>query len=148
MVEKADFGSAPYVPTEKVISDSELNALKVYPEEVNESTDSDAVPTPGYVYVIQESESGNATGYYKVGMTVDPKKRMSDLQTGNVRPLGFTRTVQVTDMRGAEAAAHKALETYSVNLGGGKEWFYANSSQESEFYNAFDKAVAPYKPPS
>ena len=148
MVEKADFGSAPYVPTEKVISDSELNALKVYPEDVNESTDSDAVPTPGYVYVIQESVSGQATGYYKVGMSVDPNKRLSDLRTGNVRPLGFTRTVVVSDMRSAEAAAHKALKTYSVNLGGGKEWFFANSSQESAFYHAFDNAVAPYKPPS
>ena len=99
MVEKADIGSATYVPTEKVISDSELCALKVYPEDVNVSTENvDASVTPGQVYVIQESIEGEATGYYKVGMTGDPYKRLSDLQTGDVRRLGFTRTDAVTDM--------------------------------------------------
>ena len=147
MVEKADIGSATYVPTEKVISDSELCALKVYPEDVNVSTeDVDTSVTPGYVYVIQESIDGEATGYYKVGMTGEPYKRLSDLRTGNVRRLGFTRTDEVTDMRSAEGAAQKALtkERYSVDLGGGKEWFFADHRREQAFYKIFDKEVAPY----
>lgn len=134
MVEKADFGSALYEPTVKVISDSGVE-LEVYPEG----------GLKGYVYVIMESIGAKATGYFKVGMSGNPKKRLSDLQTGNVRHLGFTREVKVENMGGAETAAHKALQTYAKNYGGGKEWFFADSGQESAFYDAFDKAVGPYK---
>ena len=147
MVEKAVFGSATFVPTEKVISDSELCALKVYPKDVNVSAeDVDANVTPGYVYVIQESIEGEATGCYKVGMSGDPYKRRSDLQTGNVRRLDFTRADEVTDMRSAEDAAQKALteEGYSVDLGGGKEWFFADHRRQQAFYEIYDKEVAPY----
>ena len=90
--------------------------------------------------------NGRATGFYKVGRTVDPNKRLSDLQTGNVRPLDFTRTVEVTDVSRAEAAAHNALATYSVTTyGGGTEWFRANGQQERPFYRSFDQAVARYE---
>ena len=55
MVEKADIGSATYVPTEKVISDSELCALKVYPEDVNVSTeDVDASVTSKCRVILQD----------------------------------------------------------------------------------------------
>ena len=49
-------------------------------------------------------------------------------------------------MRSAEGAAQKALtkEIYSVDLGGGKEWFFADHRREQAFYKIFDKEVAPY----
>ena len=134
MVEKADFGSALYEPTVKVISDSGVE-LEVYPDS----------GLKGYVYVIMESIGRKATGYFKVGRSGNPKKRLFDLQTGNVRDLGFTRKVKVKNMESAETAAHNALKAYAKNLGGGKEWFFARSGQESAFYNAFDEAVGPYK---
>ena len=135
MVEKADFGSALYEPTVKVISDSGIE-LEVYSEGGK----------TGYVYVVVELIGLRTTGYFKVGMTGNPKKTLSDLQTGNVRSLLFTRRVKVKDMQGAETAAHNALKTYSKNLGGGTEWFFvANVGQEIAFHQAFDKAVKPYE---
>ena len=144
MAEKADVDSATYVPTEKVLP--KTSALIVYPEDVEFGTEDVDAPRQGYIYVICESENGRATGFYKVGRTGDPNKRLSDLQTGNVRPLDFTRTVKVTDVYHAEAAAHNTLATYSVTTyGGGTEWFRANAQQERSFYRSFDQAVARYK---
>ena len=88
-----------------------------------------------------ELMNDKATGFFKVGMTVNLNKRLSDLKTGNVRLLEFTRRVKVKDMLGAETAAHKALKTYAKYLGGGTEWFFAESDEEKAFYEAFDKAV-------
>ena len=97
MAEKTDIDSATYVPTEKVLP--KTSALSIYPEDVDFGTeDVDAPCRQGYIYVICESVNGRATGFYKVGRTGNPDKRLSDLQTGNVRPLGFTRTVEVTDV--------------------------------------------------
>ena len=143
MVEKADVGSATYVPTEKVLP--KISTLTIYPEDVDFGTEDVDAPKPGYIYVIQELVNGRATGFYKVGRTGNPNKRLADLQTGNVRPLDFTRRVIVTDVYRAEAAAHKALATYSVTYGGGTEWFRANAQQEGAFYRSFDLAVARYE---
>ena len=63
MVEKADFGSALYEPTVKVISDSGIE-LEVYSEGGK----------TGYVYVVVELIGLRTTGYFKVGMTGNPKK--------------------------------------------------------------------------
>ena len=145
MAEKTDVDSATYVPTEKVLP--KTSALNIYPEDVDFGTeDVDAPCRQGYIYVISESVNGRATGFYKVGRTGYPDKRLSDLRTGNVRPLDFTRIVEVTDVSRAEAAAHNALATYSVTTyGGGTEWFRANAQQECQFYSSFDQAVARYK---
>ena len=144
MAEKTDVDSTTYVPTEQVLP--KTSALNIYPEDVDFGTEDVDAPKQGYIYVIRESVNGGATGFYKVGRTGDPVKRLSDLQTGNVRPLDFTRTVEVTDVYRAEAAAHKALATYSVTTyGGGTEWFRANAQQERSFYRSFDQAVARYK---
>ena len=146
MAEKADFVSATYVPTEKVLP--KISALNIYPEDVDFSTEDVDAPTvlQGYIYVIQESVNDRATGFYKVRRTGNPNKRLSDLQTGNVRPLDFTRRVEVTDMYRAEAAAHIALATYLVTTyGGGTEWFRANAQQEGPFYRSFGQAVARFQ---
>ena len=124
----------------KALSEEEISKLFVYPEPI----DAKAV-TPGYVYVIVEwtTDKQSHTGLYKVGKTVNPNKRISDLQTGNARELGFIRATKVKDITAAEQAAHTALATYRVNYGGGTEWFKTNDL--NKFVTIFDKAVKPYE---
>ena len=96
----------------------------------------------GYVYCIAEYDRGNRTGNFKVGTSVDPDKRLGDLQTGNVHQLKFWGQPQYVPHRlDAEKAAHAALSGYAVNRGGGTEWFNATPSQERAFYNTYRQAV-------
>lgn len=97
----------------------------------------------GYVYLIAECESGRGTGYFKVGTTTDPDKRLSDLQTGNVRQLQFWGDPKRVSYRlTVEKAAHKALSKYAINLGGGKEWFKAvTPNEQHDFYRRFCNAT-------
>ena len=57
---------------------SELNVEDL--DEIDGASNDD-----GFVYCIAEYEHGTRTGYFKVGTTKQPKKRLSDLQTDNVR---------------------------------------------------------------
>ena len=98
----------------------------------------------GYVYLIAEleCEGGAKTGYFKVGTASNPKTRIRDLQTGNVRQLAFCgKPVEVERRRTVEKAAHKALSNYACDLGGGKEWFKATESQENDFYDCYSNAT-------
>ena len=75
----------------------------------------------GYVYLIAECERGVETGYYKVGTASNPKKRIKDLQTGNVRLLKFWgEPVKAEHRLTVEKAAHDALSKYACDLEGGK----------------------------
>lgn len=131
----------PYQSTLKHIPIEEIAKLEIYPEVVDL-----AAVTPGYVYVINEldTDKKSLTGFLKVGKSVDPYKRRSDLQTGNVRELEFLRITKVKDMTAAENSAHTALITYSVYYGGGQEWFYSSSGSLNTFIITFDNAVTPY----
>lgn len=98
----------------------------------------------GYVYLIAEleCEGGDKTGYYKVGTASNPKKRIKDLQTGNVRFLQFWgKPVEVERRVTVEKAAHDALSNYACHLGGGKEWFKATESQKEDFYKCYLNAT-------
>ena len=102
-----------------------------------------AANNDGYVYCIAESEHGRLTGYFKVGTTTQPNKRLSDLQTGNVRQLKYWVQPKYLSRRlDVERAAHTALSRYAVDLGGGKEWFQASTNCEQvDFYNRFCTAT-------
>jgi hypothetical protein len=96
----------------------------------------------GYVYCIAEYEDGKENGYFKVGTAYDPKKRLRDLQTGNVRQFEIWKECHLVSQRlDAETAAHRALEEYKVNLGGGKEWFKVPQGEQERFYDLFCKAI-------
>ena len=82
----ADKAVTTYPLTEKALTDSEIDALYIYPD-ARVVVDG---PREGYVYVMQETMNGEATGFYKVGKTTNVSKRRSDLNTGNVRPLVVT----------------------------------------------------------
>lgn len=152
MAEKAEFDCAPYVPKENALTDSEIDALKSYPdppEDVDVSTkarvdvDGD-VTYRGYIYVFREEKNGKATGLYKVGRSGNPPVRRNNLQSGNYRYLHITKTYLVDDMVGAEAAAHRALRRlgYHVQLpGGGTEWYGVNRNQEIKFYDDLAQAI-------
>jgi hypothetical protein len=96
----------------------------------------------GYVYLIAECERGAETGYYKVGTASNPKKRIKDLQTGNVRLLKFWGDpVLVAHRLTVEKVAHDALSDYACDLGGGKEWFRATQRQKRDFYKCYWNAT-------
>lgn len=135
---------------EKVLTVSEIEALEIYPEpeELTEDVDGPGIGQRGYIYVIQETMNHLPTGYYQVGRTGNPRKKLSDLQSGNFRPLLFTRAVKVTDVIRAEEVVVKALEAYSATTyGGGTGWYFvADAQQVNEFYNhSFGRAVAPFR---
>jgi hypothetical protein len=100
----------------------------------------------GYVYCIAEYEDGKETGYFKIGTANDPEKRLRDLQTGNVRQLKSLNEYQahVSQRLDAEREAHRALEEYKVDLGGGKEWFKVPQGEQKKFYDLFCKAIEQY----
>lgn len=97
----------------------------------------------GYVYCIAECEGGRETGYFKVGTASNPNKRLADLQTGNVRQLQFWGNPKYVSHRlTVEKAAHNALSKYAIDLGGGKEWFKATTTNEKrDFYRRFCNAT-------
>ena len=100
----------------------------------------------GYVYCIAEyDEKGKETGYIKVGTAYEPEKRLAGLQTGNPRPLKIWRESRLVSKRlDAEKAAHKHLEKYKANVGGGTEWFMVPLSERDKFYDLFCEATEQY----
>lgn len=70
-------------------------------------------------YIISEEH----TGYYKVGVSVDIRKRLSDLQTGNPRKLHVFHVFPGN----VERSIHAILEDHSGLAKG--EWFELNESQ-------------------
>lgn len=66
-----------------------------------------------YLYLL------HCEGFYKIGITKNPKKRMSELQVGNpfkINPIGFYKT---KDAEGLECTIHNTFRF--VNVSG--EWF-------------------------
>ena len=57
----------------------------------------------GYVYLIHIE----GTGFYKIGMSLDPQIRLRTLQTGNPHLLRLLNTQLVQDMRTAEINLHR-----------------------------------------
>ncbi len=66
---------------------------------------------------------------------------MSNLQTGNVRPLNEKKKVLVQDYTAAERNAQERLNHYSVDLGGGKEWFKVENDELEMFITHFEDAL-------
>lgn len=87
-----------------------------------------------YIYVIREKY----TDYYKVGKTVNPSKRLGDLQTGNPRELIFKRIKKVEDKKW-EKYVQDNLKDYSVTQGGGTEWFKIPMIHKKIIYDVLDE---------
>ena len=74
----------------------------------------------GYVYFVQQDN----TKFIKVGRTKDPKRRRTNLQTGNPRELKMYYR-HVSDMLAAEhALLEKMKHLNNQYIRGGTEWFH------------------------
>jgi hypothetical protein len=69
-----------------------------------------------YIYIITNGED------YKVGVSVNPQKRLKQLQTGNSKKLSIVNTFEVPadDVYKMEKEAHKEIQICYEKRG---EWF-------------------------
>ncbi len=81
----------------------------------------------GYVYLITEELPGGALLYAKIGYSVNPKKRVAELQTGNARKL-----VLLYAMPGTEEDERR-LHTKYVKANVLQEWFRITPELICEF---------------
>lgn len=89
----------------------------------------------GYVYLITESNEGGGLRYGKIGYSVNPKKRVAELQTGNPRPLQLLYT-----MPGTEEDERRLHRKY-IKENCLQEWFWLTPAIILEFPP--DTAVKP-----
>ena len=105
----------------------------------------------GYVYMmIEESTTWMEIPmhYYKIGSTINPGKRLRDLQTGNPRKLNYVDNcvIPVSDKIAAERRAQERLQEYLVEdyPKGGKEWYKVSASDFESFKYIYITAVEEY----
>ena len=77
----------------------------------------------GYVYLITDGE------YLKIGYSVNPEKRVAELQTGNARPLRLLGKIEGTE------ADERALHQKYIRNNVLQEWFHINGPLLQEFVN-------------
>ncbi len=78
-----------------------------------------------HVYLIQSLENS----YYKIGVSVHPRKRVMELQTGNSSPLRLVETYQSEFAHKIE----KTLQRRYSHLKKEGEWFEMSISNEISF---------------
>lgn len=78
-----------------------------------------------YIYLIQSLEDG----YYKIGVSKHPSKRINELQTGNSSPLKLIETYQSEYANEVEKALHRN-NTSKKKEG---EWFDMSITDEVNF---------------
>ena len=100
---------------------------------------------PGSIYVAGERNPNGVgyTGYFKVGGTGETQnRRRTKLNTGNPRRIRMLDFTAVAQTRATETAVHNALAPWSVNLGGGREWFFVNIQNDwNNFVNTYRNAI-------
>lgn len=78
-----------------------------------------------FVYILQSLEDG----YYKIGVSKNPTKRIETLQTGNPSTLKLIETYQSDNARKIEKRLHR-LYKYAKKEG---EWFDLGVENEVDF---------------
>ena len=78
------------------------------------------------------SHGFNAPTFVKVGFTNNCAQRFGNLKAGNPFKLNCHAKFKVCKKKSSEAAAHNAVTTSSINMGGGTEWFYYRDSTDLE----------------
>lgn len=76
----------------------------------------------GYVYLITEQPFSNIV---KIGSSVDPAKRVSQLQTGNPNKLVVTHTAKYIDYESIETLLHDICKDFRVH----GEWFRVTTTE-------------------
>lgn len=83
------------------------------------------------IYLIQSLENG----YYKIGISNNPNKRVEQLQTGNSSPLKLIETYQSEFAHQIEKTFHRRYSHMNKN----GEWFDLSISEEANFHNDCQK---------
>ena len=78
-----------------------------------------------YIYLIQSQEDG----YYKIGVSKHPKKRVKQLQTGNSSELKLVESYQSEHAHKVE----KALQRRYAHLKKEGEWFDLSIKEDNSF---------------
>lgn len=78
-----------------------------------------------YIYLIQSQEEG----YYKIGISKSPQRRIKELQTGNSSKLKLVETYQTEYAEKIEGALHRRYSHYHKE----GEWFNMSISEEASF---------------
>jgi hypothetical protein len=78
-----------------------------------------------YIYLIQSLEEG----YYKIGISKNPQRRIKELQTGNSSPLKLVETYQSEHAGQIERTLHRRYSHFHKN----GEWFDMSISEEASF---------------
>ncbi|CAI8025918.1 hypothetical protein GBAR_LOCUS14939 [Geodia barretti] len=97
--------------------------------EPNDDTDAPA-SRPGEVYLIAQSGSN----FFKVGRSVDPDKRLSDLQTGQPQKLIMKERKTVGNMVEVEQRLLAKMRDKFVPMPGGTEWFEGDIAKAQEIF--------------
>ena len=89
----------------------------------------------GEIYMVTMSGSAHgftAPTFVKVGFTNNCRQRFGNLKAGNPFKLNCHVSYKVCKKKPAEDAAHAAISSASINMGGGEEWFYYGTSANLE----------------
>jgi hypothetical protein len=84
-----------------------------------------------YIYLIQSLEDG----YYKIGISKNPNKRIKQLQTGNSSPLKLINYYKTDFAEKIEGNLHRKYK----NLHKEGEWFDLSIEQEVSFIDECKK---------
>lgn len=84
-----------------------------------------------HVYLIQETENG----YYKIGVSKNPKKRVKQLNTGNSSMLKLVMSYESEIANKIEKTLHRKYSHLSKE----GEWFDLSVSEEADFINECEK---------
>lgn len=86
-----------------------------------------------YIYIICEKD----TNFYKVGRTINPSRRIRDLNIGNHRELIYKRIRHVSETYWEKHLQNRMVE-YRVENGGGTEWFNIPKQHKQRIYEMFE----------
>lgn len=83
-----------------------------------------------YVYFIYEGYPNNLDGVniFKMGFSVDPNKRILNLQTGNMRQLSIYRVIECPNRKFARAIEYVLHKNY-ISYNNRGEWFHISPQE-------------------
>jgi hypothetical protein len=90
---------------------------------------------PGFVYAIQASSERR---YVKLGLSSNPRARLSKLQQGNPRKMSIIWTFEVENMATSEVTLHEAFSPYRAD----GEWFDFHPIAETSTLQAWLELMA------